>query len=242
MLGLGFCVYSAINPVLQTLTDLELCSQRIMKNCSDNFQGFTKENDSVQELQTNLSDIFTDIQIRVEEQRNCSEDKVTAVHFTFWQEIESSHTIIGVLAILLSTLPRTGITLTFSGPLKNENIFAVIFWFGFLTTSLSFALSRTVESPEIPNSKVDILLIFIHAVTVAVLLFTKTTAMKYVSPVRYDVIVSFSVPLMLIVKHFILKFCFEGKQFEIVGASIIFLVSFGVPLLEDCSHIAKDQT
>ena len=56
--------------------------------------------------------------------------------------------------------------------------------------------------------------------------------MKYVSPVICEVMVSFSVPLMLIVETFILTFCFEGKELEIIGASIIFLVSFSVPLLE----------
>ena len=241
VLGLVLIVYSVINPVLQTLTDLELCSERITKNCSDNFQGFTKENDSLQKLKTNLSDSLMDIQKHSIDQRNCSgyEDNVTAGNLTFWQE--SSHTIIGVLVLLLSALPRTRIALTLSGPLKNENIFAVIFWFGFITTASSFTLSWTVENPEVPNSNMDILLIFIHALTVAMLSFTKSTAMKYVSPVTYDVIVSFSVPLMLIVEYFILTFCFEGKQFEIIGASLIFLVIFSVPLVEDCSQISKDQ-
>ena len=76
----------------------------------------------------------------------------------------------------------------------------------------------------------DILYVVVHAVTVAILSFTKNTAMKYVSPVTYEVMVSFSVPLMLIVEHFMLTFCSEEKDLEIIGASIIFLVSFSFPL------------
>ena len=232
ILGFGLIVYSVINPVLQTLSDLELCSQRITKNCLDNFQGFTiNGSDSVQELKTNPSSSLMNVQKHAIGHRNCSsyEDKATSGNSTFWQEIKSSHTMIGVLAILLSALPRIGIALTFSGPLKNENIFAVVFWFGFITTASSFTLSWTVEHPEIPNSKTDILLIFIHALTVTMLSFAKTTAMKYVSPITYDVIVSFSVPLMLIFEYYILVFCFEGKQFEIIQVPaypVIFLVSF----------------
>ena len=38
-----------------------------------------------------------------------------------------------------------------------------------------------------------------------------------------------------------LTFCFEGKEFEIIGASIIFLLSFSIPLLEYHSQNSKDQ-
>ena len=231
VLGLGLIFYSVINPLLETFTDLELCSQRLTTNCSNIFQGFTiRGNASVQEFKLNLSNSVMDLV----EQRNRSsyEDQATMENSTLFQEMKSLHTIIGVLAILISTLPRTGITLTFSGPLKNENIFAVVFWFGFITASSSSTLSWTLENPKTRSSKMDILFIFIHAVTFAILSFIKNTAMKYVSPVICEVMVSFSVPLMLIVENFILTFCFEGKELEIIGASIIFLVSFSIPLLE----------
>ena len=231
--------YSVINPVFQTFTDLELCSQRLTTNCSGIFQGFTiRGNDSVQEFKRNLSDSVMDVHKHLIEKGNCSsyEDQATMDNSTFFQVMKSSNTIIGILAILISTLPRTGITLVFSGPLRNENIFAVVFWFGFITTSASLTLLWTLENPKIPSSKTDILLISIHAVTLAIL-FTKNTAMKYVSPVICEVMASFSVPLMLIVEHFMFTFCFEGKELEMIGSSIIFLVSFSVPLLEYQSNL-----
>ena len=243
VLGLGLIFYAVITPVLETVTDLELCSQRLTTNCSGIFQGFTiKCNDSVQELKHNLSDSLMDILKHVVEQGNCSsyEDHATMQNSTFLQVMKSSYTILGVLAILISTLPRTGIILIFSGPLKKENIFAVVFWFGFITTSSSLTLSWTLENPKIPRSKMDILYVVVHAMTVAILSFTKNTAMKHVSPVICEVMVSFSVPLMLIVEYFMLTFCFEGKEFEIIGANIIFLVSFSVPLLEYHSQITED--
>ena len=241
VLGLGLIFYSVINPVLETFTDLELCSQRLTTNCSGIFQGFAiRGNDSVQQLKHNLSDSLMDSQTP----RNCSsyEDHATMEISTFFQEMKSSHTIVGILAILISTIPRTVITLTFSGPLKKENIFAVLFWFGFITTSSSLTISWTLENPKISSSKMDILYVVVHAVTVAILSYTKNTAIKYVSPVICEVMVSFSLPLILIVEHFILTFCFEGKKLEIIGASIIFLVIFSIPLLEHYSQIPEDQT
>ena len=241
MLGLGLVFYSVINPVLQTFTDLELGSQRLTTNSSEIFQGFTiNGNDSVQQFKRNLNDSVMD----AVEQGNCSscDDHATAGNSTLFQEMKSSNTIIGILAILISTLPRTGITLVFSGPLRNENIFAVVFWFGFITTTSSLTLSWILENPKIPSSKMDILCVVIHALTVAILSLTKNTMMKYVSPVTYEVMVSFCVPLILIVEHFMLTFYYEGKEFEIMGASIIFLVSFSAPLLEYYCQISKDQT
>ena len=74
-----------------------------------NFSGSFRVNwnASVQELKRNLSDSLMDIQ----KQRNCSsyEDYATMENSTFFKVMKSSHTVIGVLAILISTIPRTGI-------------------------------------------------------------------------------------------------------------------------------------
>ena len=148
------------------------------------------------------------------------------------QGARSSNTVKGVLTVMSASVPCTLLLMTLSGPLKEENSFALNFWFGLISTPIAFATYCAIETPVIPSSTRDVLLCFLYASTAAMVNFTETIAMKYISPVLYDVVYAMNIPLMLLVEHLILSVETDGGKLEIIGASIVFVVGAGLPIVE----------
>ena len=133
---------------------------------------------------------------------------------------------------MVASVPCTLLLMTLSGPLKEENSFALNFWFGLISTPIALATSYAIETPVIPNNTRDVLLCCLYAASAAMVNFTETIAMKFISPVLYDVVYAMNVPLMLLVEHLILLVGTDGGKLEIIGASIIFVVGAGLPVVE----------
>ena len=221
IVGIGFVLYSVTNPASMS-SDFELCVEGISDiNYTSNTRNISQELDP-------LNDLFPSA-LKREQYQVTNEDS------TSFRKVKASNTTIGVLGIFASAILRTLLSLTVSGPLQDEDIFALNFWIGIITTGTSFTMSWTLEIQIVPDSNMDIILIFFHAAAVAMLSFTKTMAIKYISPASYNVIVSFDVPLMLIFEHCFLKFCYGRHNlegFEMIGACVVFMATLASPVLQ----------
>ena len=217
ILGICLTLYPALYPVFHSDLELEY-------NVSNGFLNTTLNNylyEDNQQINISFSNQTTPI-FGQTGNSSCS----------LFQRASNSNTVKGVLTVMLASVPCILSLMTLSGPLKEEDSFALNFWFGMMATLIAFATSCAIETPVIPSNTRDILLCFLYATTGAMVDFTETIAMKCISPVLYDVVYAMNVPLMLLVEHLVLSVANHGVKLEIIGASIVFVVGAGLPIVE----------
>lgn len=151
---------------------------------------------------------------------------------SFIVRLSSSNTVKGVLTVMTASIPCTLMLMTLGGPLKDENSFILNFWFSVITTPIAIIAAVVFENPIIPRRTSDIILCCLYATTSGMVNFLEAAAMKYISPVLYDVVYSINIPLMLVIEHLVLSVSIDGGLLEILGASIVFIVAFVLPILE----------
>ena len=220
ILGICFTLYPALYPVFHPDSELEY-------NSLNDFPDTTLNNYLYEDShRVNVSSFnqTTPILGQIYETGNSSYGVI--------QRVTSSNTVRGVLTVMAASVPCTLLLMTLSGPLKEENSFALNFWFGLISTPIALATSCAIETPVIPNNTRDVLLCCLYAATAAMVNFTETIAMKFISPVLYDVVYAMNVPLMLLVEHLILSVGTDGGILEIKGASVVFVVGAGLPVVE----------
>ena len=220
ILGICFTLYPALYPVFHPDSELEY-------NSSNDFPNITRKSylyENGHRVNVSIFKHTTPISGQVYEKGNSS--------YAVLHRFTSSNTVRGVLTVIADSVPCTLLLMTLSGPLKEENSFALNFWFGLISTPIALATSCVIETPVIPNNTRDVLMCCLYAATAAMVNFTETIAMKFISPVLYDVVYAMNVPLMLLVEHLILSVGTDGGKLEIIGASIVFVVGAGLPVVE----------
>ena len=224
ILGICFTLYPALYPVFHPDLELEY-------NASNGFSNTT--------LNNNLNEDYHSVNTSFSNQTTPIFGQTGNSSCSLFQRATSSNTVKGVLTVMSASVPCILSLMTLSGPLKEEDSFALNFWFGLMATPIAFAISCAIETPVIPSSTRDVLLCFLYATTGAMVYFTETIAMKCISPVLYDVVYAMNIPLMLLVEHLVLSVGTDGGKLEIIGASIVFVVGAGLPVVEYLSENRK---
>ena len=227
VVGICLTLYPALYPVFNPGSE----SDHLARNTSFIPSNLTIEN-YLWNNESSSSNLTWNVSIVNKTLHDCNEDSCVEDTSRLIIRIKRSNTVRGVLAVMAASIPCTLFLMILSGPLKEENTFALNFWFGIISTPIAFAISCALETPLIPDATTDILLCCLYATTAAMVNFTEAIAMKYVSPVLYDVVYAMDIPLMLFVEHVILSIAIDGGKLEIVGATVVFFVGVGLPIVE----------
>ncbi len=232
VIGIVLTLYSALYPVFNPPKQRHLNPEHFNGSFSLN----TRE-ESVYSLQcligmnethSNPSQNFAD---NVTESYNSTLMAETS-YYDMVRSVFKSNTVKGVLTIMAASIPCTLLLLTLSGPLKEENAFSVNFWLGALSTPFALVLCLSLETLVFPMSAKDIVLCFLYGITVAGVNFSEAAAMKFISPLLYDIMFALNIPIMLIIGHHVLAVKSHGGVLEILGGTMVFVVGVSLPLVE----------
>ena len=148
------------------------------------------------------------------------------------------HLPIQMLKYLLPT--ATGLVLTLNivllkkRPYLSEHMTEVLFWCFLQNTILSLVLMLLLETPVLPNTWYDIMLIAFHCVSYLAMWSLYMFVVKYTSGNTFNIISNSMAVLMLVTQYTVLSSVLPGHRnwVEIVGVVLVLLGATLCSLLE----------
>ena len=119
-------------------------------------------------------------------------------------------------------------------PYLSQNIMDVLFWCFLLNTILSIVPMLVFETPVLPDSWMDILLVVVHCVSYLAMWPLYMFAIQYISGNTFNIISSCTLVFMLIAQYTVLSSILPGHRnwIEIVGVVLVLFGSILGSILE----------